>query len=123
MFQRQNFDRPIQLNMPFNILRTILLKFTLGTLVIIILVNMNLIIKNKSKNNLENFNNKEMTAPIYFKNQALLVFDGFSYEYWKESKLIPRSLTKKNHQDFMHLIEIVVKIFALNDVTYMLGII
>ena len=58
---------------------------------------------------------------MYIKNQAPLQFEGFSYDYWKENELIPRVLEIKDHKDFMSLIEIVVKIFALNDVEFMLG--
>jgi hypothetical protein len=62
-----------------------------------------------------------MIAPKYIKNQEPLLVAGYSYENWRESKLISRVLTKKNHQDFMNLVEIAVKIFNLNGIEYMLG--
>ena len=62
-----------------------------------------------------------MTAPKYIKNQEPLLVEGYSYENWRESELISRVLTKKNHQDFMNLVEIAVKIFNLNGIEYMLG--
>ena len=62
-----------------------------------------------------------MIAPKYIKNQEPLLVRGYSYENWRESELISRVLTKKNHQDFMNLVEIAVKIFNLNGIEYMLG--
>jgi hypothetical protein len=62
-----------------------------------------------------------MIAPKYIKNQEPLLVEGYSYENWRESELISRVLTKKNHQDFMNLVEIAAKIFNLNGIEYMLG--
>ena len=110
--------------MAFNFLRRSLFKFTLLTLLLILLANVNFLLKNKQTNQ-QNLNILstvyQYKAPMYFKNQAPLQFEGFSYDYWKENQLIPRVLEIKDHKDFMNLIEIVVKIFALNDVEFMLG--
>jgi hypothetical protein len=64
---------------------------------------------------------QDILAPKYIKYQAPLLFEGFSYENWRDSDLLPRVLTIKNHQDFMNLIEIVANIFAINKLEYMLG--
>jgi hypothetical protein len=64
---------------------------------------------------------KGILAPKYIKYQAPLLFEGFSYDNWRDSDLLPRVLTIKNHQDFMNLIEIVANIFSINKLEYMLG--
>ena len=60
-------------------------------------------------------------APEHRLDLSPMLFDGFSYDNWKNSDLIPRVLTKKEHTDFMNLIGMVAKIFSLNKIEFMIG--
>jgi hypothetical protein len=124
----------------FRIFREKRYKITFASLVTIFLITLNATLKNNltmkeeyDESTIEYYDESDlnrsnasvetiMIAPKYIKNQEpLLLVEGFSYENWRESELISRVLTKKNHQDFMNLVEIAVKIFNLNSIEYMLG--